>query len=320
MRVAGLPARACVLATSTREGGTGALAVLVARPEKCGVHRGRRASGEAGMSKQLVVGGGPASRARRKALAARPDRSEYVVWDERPVAMRVRADECASVVGYVQPGEIVACVQRVGVDPACWMYIHRLRRLSPHATRSGWVLESSRPGLRSLDKLSTKERTTPGVIGDPKLLREATPYRSWHAVEQRIAALEADALHRGGCHSAAQAPARDVATGAAEAAASVSLHRVHAEHHKQSARAQQRQRLARGALSIASGRSPPSTSYWRQHAGALKECSLVDPATVRQLHTQASTTPPGASESAGVAVTMDAQGVPPMLQRLLQVR
>ena len=271
------------------------------------------------MSKQLLVVDGRPPRARRKALAARADRSEYVVWDERPVAMRVRADESACVVGYVQPGEIVACVQRVGVDPTCWMYIHRLRWLSAQAARSGWVLESSRPGRRSLDKLSTHERTTPAAIGDPKLLREATHNRSWHAVEQRIAALQADALHRVGCHSAVQAPVQDVATGSAAATASVSLHRVHLEHHKQRARAQQRQRLASGALSIASGRSPPSSTYWRQHAGALKEWSLVDPATVRH-QSQASAPVPGASQSTLASATMDAQGVPPMLQRLLQVR
>eukprot|EP01043_Picozoa_sp_COSAG02_P029125 COSAG02_NODE_1799_length_10896_cov_8.648421_5_plen_276_part_00 len=266
-------------------------------------------------SSPAAAGRGADPRALRKALAARADRSEYLVWDR--VALRAEADDSASVFGHVHAGEIVACVKRVGLEHTCWMYVHRLRRLSPRATRSGWVQESSRLGRRSLDKLSTKERTAPVVIGDRTILREATHDRSWHAVEERIAALEADALHRGGRHSVAQAPVLGIAGAAASAdSASLSLHRANAQRQKETACAQQRQRLASGALAIACGRLPPSRTYWRQHSATLNKLSIVDPATTSKFHahdlTSAANTIP--------TPAMKVDDVPPMLQRLLQVR
>ncbi len=254
--------------------------------------------------------------AMRKAVAADADRGEYLVWDR--VVLRAAADDSASVIGHVHAGEIVACVIRVGLEPACWMYVHRLRRLSPRATRSGWVLESSRLGRRSLDKLSSKESTAPAVIGDRATLREANHDRSWHAVEQRIKALEADAMHRGGSHSVAQSPVQEVAGAAAAASASISLHRTYVQRQNEIACAQQRQRLARGALAIASGRLPPSKTYWRQHSVTLNELSAVDRATVHKFHVDDPISPVEAVSQ--TSPTMEADDVPPMLQRLLQVR
>ena len=258
-------------------------------------------------------------RALRKALASRADRSEYLVW-ERAV-LRADADDSAANIGCLYPGEIVACVQRVGLEPACWMYVHRLRRLPPRSIRSGWVQESSRLGLRCLDKLSIKERTTPAAIGDLKLLRETTHDRSWYAVEERIATLEADALHRGGCRSAARVPVRKVpgAEAATAASACIGGYRIHAERQQEVARAEHRKRLASGALSIVSGRLPPSRYYWRQHGIALNERSVLDPATVGALYARGPTET-AVSQVTSVATTMEAQDVPPMLQRLLQVR
>lgn len=255
----------------------------------------------------------------REALATRGVRSEYFVWDR--VALRAEADDSALVVGYVHAGEIVACVKRVGLDPTRWMYVHRLRRLSPRATRSGWVQESSQLGRRSLDKLSTSERAAPAVIGDRTILREATHDRSWHAVEERIAALEADALHRGGRHSVAQAPVLDTAGAAAAAVgASLSLHRAHAQQHKETASARQRQRLASGALAIASGRLPPSRTFWRQHSVTLNELSTVDPATTGELHVDDIISAAIDTNTNFQTTRMEVDEVPPMLQRLLQVR
>jgi hypothetical protein len=261
-------------------------------------------------------------RAHRRALAARADHSEYLVWDR--TQLRAEADASSTVVGHLCEGEIVACVQRVGLAPSCWMYVRRLRRLPPRATRGGWVQESARPGLRALDKLSNKERTTPAVLGDPKQLREGSSHdRSWHAVEARIAALEADALHRGGGRGAARKPAQKRAgAGAMAAAQSLSLHRVNAQRQTERASIQQRQRLASGALAITAGRCPPSAHFWRHHSPSLNDGAALSPdptlAVLQSASKDLGAQTPFPSSPSASAKTMAAANVPPMLQRLIQ--
>lgn len=269
------------------------------------------------MSLPPRASGGP--RSRRKALAARADHSEYLICER--AALRADADEAAPVVGHVYPGEIVACVQRIGLYPACWIYAHRLRRFPPKTVRSGWVREYSQLGLCVVDKLLPKECTTPAAIGELKMLCASKPAheRSRQAVEERIAGLEVDALHRGGYRSVARIPVQEVPSPATAASASLSLHTANAEHQRERIRAQQRQRLASGSLAILSGRAPHSSKYWNQHGHALHERQLVDPATVRQLHADLGVATADSQKYASAA-TMHAQDVPPMLQRLLQVR